>query len=100
MDIDNTTNEEKPLKTAVGIEDQLDLYKNRLILRKKGPLNMDNASNKQFKISEVGSISIKPAGTLFDGKFELTSASGIKYTVTFKSYSQPEFEDIKFLLNK
>jgi len=92
--------EETPLKTALGIEDQLDLYKNKLILRKKGLANMAKSSNKLFKINEVSSISIKPAGTLFDGKFEITSSTGIKYTLKFKSYSQPEFEDIKFLLNK
>ena len=100
MTIEHDIEEEKPLKTAIGIEDQLDLYKDRLVLRKKGLSNMLKSSNKQFKPSEIASISIKPAGTLFDGNLELTSTSGIKYTVAFKSYSQPEFEDIKFLLKK
>ncbi len=100
MDNEYDIEEEKPLKTAIGIEDQLDLFKDRLVLRKKGLANLAKSSNKSFKPSEVASISIKPAGTLFDGKLELTSISGIKYTITFKSYSQPEFEDIKFLLSK
>lgn len=98
--MDNEMEEEKPLKVAIGIEDQLDLYKNRLVLRKKGLSNSIKSSNKTFKPSEIASISIKPAGTLFNGKFELTSTSDIRYTVEFKSYSQPEFEDVKFLLNK
>ena len=100
MEIEHDMEEEKPLKTAIGIEDQLDLFKDRLVLRKKGLANLVKSSNKAFKPSEVASISIKPAGTLFDGKLELTATNGIKYTVAFKSYSQPEFEDIKFLLSK
>jgi hypothetical protein len=100
MDIEQNQDEEKPLKTALGIEEQLDLYKDRLILRKKGLESLGKSSNKTFKPSEVASISIKPAGTLFDGKFELTATNGIKYTLAFKSYAQPEFEDIKFLLSK
>ena len=100
MNNEKEMEEEIPLKVALGIEDQLDLYKNRLVLRKKGLSNSIKSSNKVFKISDIASISIKPAGTLFDGKFELTSTTDIKYTVEFKSYSQPEFEDVKFLLSK
>ncbi len=92
--------EEKPIKSAVGVEDQLDLYKDRLILRKKGLSNSVKKSNKSFKISEISSIMIKPAGTLYDGKFELTASNGIKYTVDFKSYSQPDFEGLKIILGK
>jgi hypothetical protein len=100
MKNENEIEEEKPLKSAIGIEDQLDLYENRLILRKKGLSNLAKTSNKQFKPSEISSITIKPAGTLFDGKMEIVSTGGVRYSVAFKSYAQPEFEDIKFLLKK
>ena len=92
--------EEKPIKSAVGIEDQLDLYKDGLVLRKKGISNTARSGNKKFKISEIKSVLIKHAGTLYDGKFEITASSGIKYTVDFKSYSQPDFEALKIILAK
>jgi hypothetical protein len=101
MDINESGfDEEKPIKSAIGTEDQLDLYKDRLVLRKKGLSNSAKSSNKTFKISEVTSISLKPAGTLYDGKFEITASNGIRYSVDFKSYSQPEFEGLKIILGK
>jgi|GEM_PF-1239650 hypothetical protein len=92
--------EEKPIKSAVGTEDQLDLYKDGLVLRKKGIANTARSGNKKFRISEIKSIVIKHAGTLYDGKFEMTAANGIKYTVDFKSYAQPDFEALKIILAK
>ena len=102
MDIDKEQDfdEEKPIKSAIGTEDQLDLYQDRMVLRKKGLSNSVKSSNKIFKIKEIISVLIKPAGTLFDGKFEITASNGIKYTVDFKSYSQPDFEWLKIILGK
>jgi hypothetical protein len=99
-DVDREMEEEKPIKSAVGIEDQLDLYKDGLVLRRRGITNTARAGNKKFKISEIKSVLIKHAGTLYDGSFELTASNGIRYTVAFKSYSQPDFEALKIILAK
>jgi hypothetical protein len=97
---DNDLEKEKPLRSAIGTEDQLDLYEDRLVLRKRGSINLVKASNKSFKLNDIRQIVIKPAGTLYDGKFEISAINGIKYTINFKSYSQPEFEELKTIVGK
>ena len=90
--------EEKPLKTAMGITEQIDVFKDRIIIRDKGLSNALKA-RAEFKPSQITSIIIKPAGTLYDGNIEIT-AFGIRYYVKFKQYVQPDFEQIKILLSK
>jgi hypothetical protein len=90
--------EEKPLKTAMGNTEQIDVFTDRVIIRGKGLSNaMDIRAT--FKPSQITSILIKPAGTLYDGNIEIT-AFGIKYYVKFKAYTQPDFEQIKILLSR
>jgi hypothetical protein len=90
--------ETKPLKTASGSTEQIDVFSNRVIIREKG-LSNSLKVRAEFKPSQITSIIIKPAGTLYDGNMELT-AFGIKYYVKFKAYTQPDFEQIKVLLSK
>jgi hypothetical protein len=90
--------EEKPLKTATGITEQIDVFTNRIVIRDKGLANSLNVRGT-FKPSQITSMVIKPAGTLYNGNVEIM-AGGLRYKVEFKAYMQPDFEQIKVLLSK
>ncbi len=90
--------EKKPLVSAIGIDEQLDLYEDVLIIRKKG------LSNSQTPIKElnprfINSFIIKPAGTLYDGFCEIISGP-YKHRIDFKNYGQQGFEEIKERVKK
>jgi hypothetical protein len=90
--------EEKPLKSAVGNDEQIDVYPDRVVIRGKGLSNMLKV-RATFTPTQITSIIIKPAGTLYDGNIEILSA-GVRYYVKFKQYMQPDFEQVKVLLSK
>lgn len=98
QDLEFDLEEEKPLKTATGNTEQIDVFKDRIVIREKGLANSLKIRGT-FKPSQIASIVIKPAGTLYDGNVEIM-ATGLKYTVKFKQYMQPDFEQIKILLSK
>jgi len=98
MTNENKIDEDKPIKEAIGINEQIDLYKDRIIIRNKGISNLLNII-AEFKPKDVKKIIIKPAGTLYDGKIEIHT-NKFKYNVSFKAYQQPDFEDIKVILGK
>lgn len=90
--------DEKPLKTATGNTEQIDVYPDRVIIRGKGFANMLKV-RATLKPSQITSMVIKPAGTLYNGNIEIT-AGGVRYRVEFKAYMQPDFEQVKVLLSK
>lgn len=90
--------EEKPLKTATGSNEQIDVYTDRIVIRGKGLSNSLKVRGT-FKLSQISSMIIKPAGTLYKGNVEIM-ASGVRYIVEFEAYQQPDFEQIKVLLSK
>jgi hypothetical protein len=95
---ENNLDENKPIKIATGIDEQIDLYKDKIIIRNKGLSNMLNII-AEFKPSDVKKIIIKPAGTLYNGRFEMITKK-LKYAIEFKAYQQQDFEDIKLILGK
>ncbi len=95
---ENFFDEDKPIKIATGINEQIDLYRDRIIIRNKGISNLLNII-AEFKPEDIKKMTIKPAGTLYDGKIEIQTKK-FKYNVVFKSYQQPDFEDIKIILGK
>ncbi|HRU39818.1 MAG TPA: hypothetical protein P5511_08080, partial [Candidatus Goldiibacteriota bacterium] len=90
--------DEKPLMSAIGVKEQIDIYPGRVIIRGRGLSNSLDI-RADLKPSEIKSILIKPAGTLYDGNITI-NARGIKFMVAFKAYSQPDFEQVKVLLAK
>ncbi len=95
---ENELEEENPIKTAVGDSEQIDVYKNKVIIRGKGLANLLKIRGT-FTPSQITSMVIKPAGTLYNGNIEIM-ASGVKYIVGFKRYQQADFEEVKILLAK
>jgi hypothetical protein len=90
--------ENKPIKVAKGITEQIDLYADKIIIRNKSTPDELNAI-AEFRPSDVKKIIIKPAGTLYNGKIEMQTKK-FKYNVEFKAYQQPDFEAIKIILGK
>jgi hypothetical protein len=100
MDIKNEDDlkEEKPLKSAVGEKEQIDVYEDKVIIRGKGLANSLNI-RVTFKPSQIKSMVIKPAGTLYNGNVDIMAA-GVRYIVEFAAYQQEDFEQVKALLAK
>jgi len=98
MDQENNPDEIKPIKVATGIDEQIDLYEDKIVIRNKGISNLLKII-AEFKPSDVKKIIIKPAGVLYNGKIEIQTKK-FKYNVEFKAYQQQDFEAIKIILGK
>ncbi|MCX8093034.1 MAG: hypothetical protein N3E50_02555 [Candidatus Goldbacteria bacterium] len=98
MNPNNNFEDAKPIKVAIGINEQIDVYNDKIIIRNKGISNLLNVI-AEFKPSDIKKIIIKPAGTLYNGRFEIQTKN-LKYNVEFKAYQQQDFEDIKIILGK
>jgi hypothetical protein len=90
--------QERPVMTAAGDKEQIDVYKGRVVIRNKGLANSLHIRGT-FAPSQIKSIILKPAGTLYNGNVGIL-ANGLKYIVEFKAYQQQDFEEIKTLLAK
>lgn len=94
----NNLDENRPIKIATGITEQIYLYDDKIIIRNKGISNLLNII-AEFKPSDVKKIIIKPAGTLYDGQIKINT-NKFTYNIPFKAYQQPDFEAIKVILGK
>ena len=54
----------------------------------------------KIKYSEIKSITIKPAGTFYDGEVTFKVKGGIELKFKVKQYQQEDFEELKRKLGK
>ena len=68
-----------------------------VVLEKDGPEYMPAGI---IRFSEIKDISIKPAGTLFDGEVVISLKSGGRLKYGIKKFHQEDFEELKKQLGK
>lgn len=98
MDIGNPNekapSEKKPRKYRV-VEGFLQEDKDSLVFFENG---IDPAG--RIKFSEIKSIEIKPAGTLYDGSVKINLIPKGELTYTIKNYQQEDFTELKAKIGK
>jgi len=87
--------EKKPVLRS--INEEFEETSDGFIIRSR---DIDRAPMAKLKFSDITSIKIKPAGTLFDGEavFELKAGGTLKFAI--KKYQQEDFEELKKKLGK
>ena len=104
-----------PLKIAKGINGQLELFENKIIIKRKGIMAFATQGlkgNKEIFINQISSTQLKKAGNFTNGYIQfaflggqeskggLFNATMDENTVMFRKNKNQEFEEIKEMIEK
>ncbi len=94
MEIDDSDKKRNRIRT---INEQILVTEDALIIENR---DMDATPIGKIKFSEIQTITIKEAGTLYDGEVSFVIAGGADIKFKFKKYQQEDFEELKEKLGK
>lgn len=103
------------LKKAKGVNGQLELLKNKIIIKRKGSLSFLTQGlkgDKEIQIKQISSIQLKSAGKLTNGYIQFSfiggqetkggmfNATRDENSIMFKSKQEKKFVEIKNMIEK
>src|SRR6056297_1311375 len=103
------------LKKAKGVNGQLELLKNKIVIKRKGSLSFLTQGlkgNKEIQIKQISSIQLKSAGALTNGYIQFSfiggqetkggifNATRDENSIMFKSKQEENFIEIKNMIEE